>query len=145
MGIGFVYDDGGRSKYFKGSSGDCVCRSIAIATKRDYKEVYDALTSLMKAKSVAGRGERSKTTPRDGVPIQTAKTYLKSIGWEWVPTMGIGGGCKVHLKTDELPAGRLIVRVTRHVTTMIDGTVYDTHDPRRGGTRCVYGYWRAPE
>lgn len=28
----FVFDDGGRSKYFKGTGGDCVARSIAIVT-----------------------------------------------------------------------------------------------------------------
>jgi hypothetical protein len=25
---------------------------------------------------------------------------------------------------------------------VIDGVVHDTHDPRRGGTRCVYGYYQ---
>lgn len=141
----FVIDDGGRSKYFKGSSGDCVCRSIAIATRLDYKDVYDELAALMKKKPVSRKGRKPKTSPRDGVPIKTAKTYLKSIGWEWVPTMKFGEGCSVHLRPEELPSGRLIVRVTGHVTAMVDGVVYDTHDPRRGGSRCVYGYWRAPE
>lgn len=27
------------------------------------------------------------------------------------------------------------------MSAVIDGTVYDTHDPRRNGTRAVYGYW----
>lgn len=35
----FVYNDGGRSRYFKAKSvGDCVTRAIAIATRTDYKE-----------------------------------------------------------------------------------------------------------
>jgi hypothetical protein len=25
---------------------------------------------------------------------------------------------------------------------VIDGVIHDTHDCSRGGTRCVYGYWR---
>ena len=25
---------------------------------------------------------------------------------------------------------------------MIDGVIHDTYDPTRGGTRCVYGYWK---
>ena len=31
----FSYNDGGRSKYFKGEAGDCVVRAIAIATDSD--------------------------------------------------------------------------------------------------------------
>ena len=58
--------------------------------------------------------------------------------------MAIGQGCTVHLRADELPAGRLVVRLSRHVCAVVDGTVHDNHDPRRNGTRCVYGYWRFP-
>jgi hypothetical protein len=47
------------------------------------------------------------------------------------------------LKADELPAGRLIVSVSKHLVAVIDGVAHDTHDPSRGGTRCVYGYYRA--
>lgn len=40
----FVYNDGGRSEAgFKGTTGDCVCRAIAIATQRPYKEIYDLI------------------------------------------------------------------------------------------------------
>jgi len=24
---------------------------------------------------------------------------------------------------------------------VLDGVIHDTHDPSRGGRRCVYGYW----
>jgi hypothetical protein len=63
-------------------------------------------------------------------------------GFVWVPTMSIGSGCKVHLRADELPAGRLVVSVSNHYTTMIDGVINDTWNPDRGGDRCVYGYWK---
>ena len=59
--------------------------------------------------------------------------------------MAIGSGCTVHLRADELPPGRLIVGVSRHTTAVINGVVHDTHDPTRGGTRCVYGYWSPPD
>lgn len=48
----FVYNDGGRSKYFKGNAGDCVTRAIAIATGFDYKEVYDNIKDLVGHKAV---------------------------------------------------------------------------------------------
>jgi hypothetical protein len=56
--------------------------------------------------------------------------------------MSIGSGCQVHLRADELPSGRLIVSVSRHVVAVIDGIIHDNHDCSRGGTRCVYGYWK---
>lgn len=55
--------------------------------------------------------------------------------------MGVGTGCKVHLRAAELPKGRLIVRVSRHLVAVLDGMIHDTHDCSRDGTRCVYGYW----
>ena len=70
------------------------------------------------------------------------KRYMAALGFTWVPTMQIGSGCRVHLRTSDLPKGRIIVRVTRHLAAVIDGVLHDTHDCSRGGTRCVYGYWR---
>ena len=59
--------------------------------------------------------------------------------------MTMGSGCTVHMKKDELPDGDLIVSLSRHITCVKDGTIYDTYDPSRDGTRCVYGYWTAPK
>ena len=56
--------------------------------------------------------------------------------------MRIGTGCKVHLKSDELPIGRIIVRLSKHVCAVIDGVINDTYDCSREGTRCVYGYYK---
>jgi len=64
------------------------------------------------------------------------------IGWHWTPTMRIGQGCRVHVRADELPTGRLIVVVSRHLTAVIDGVIHDTADPSRKGTRCVNGVYR---
>jgi len=66
---------------------------------------------------------------------------MESTGWQWPPTMLIGQGCKVHLRAEELPAGRLVVSVSKHLVAVIDGVIQDTHDPSRNGTRCVYGYF----
>jgi hypothetical protein len=55
--------------------------------------------------------------------------------------MQIGQGCLVHLKADELPAGRIIVRLSRHVCAVVNGITQDTSDPTRDGMRCVYGYY----
>ena len=66
---------------------------------------------------------------------------MRSLGFVWTPTMGIGTGCTVHLRADELPNGRLVVAVSKHYTAVLDGVIHDIENPSRDGTRCVYGYW----
>jgi hypothetical protein len=75
---------------------------------------------------------------------RTYQSYLESLGWKWTSTMFIGSGCQVHLRASELPARPLIVKVSRHLTAVIDGVLYDTHDCSRGGRRCVYGHFSRP-
>lgn len=138
----FVYNDGGREKAgYKGDAGDCVTRSIAIALDKPYQEVYDAINEL--AKQERFRHKR-RSSARNGVFRKTKDAYLFSQGCKWTPTMFVGKGCKVHLKAEELPMGRLIVNVSRHEVTVIDHVIHDTHDPSKDGTRCVYGYWTVP-
>lgn len=138
----FVYDDGGRAEAgYKGSTGDCVCRAIAIASQRPYTEIYDLINAHAKGERI-GRRKRGKSDARTGVYKQTIAKVLKSLGFVWTPTMLVGSGCKVHLRADELPKGRLVVSVSKHSVAVIDGVIHDTHDPSRGGTRCVYGWWR---
>lgn len=131
----WIYDDGGRSAAgFTGDAGDCVTRAIAIAAELPYREVYDALSDLEQAR---GRPRSA----RNGVSKRSYAAYLAKLGFEWTPTMAIGSGCRVHLRASELPSGRIIVRLSGHISAVIDGIVRDTYDPSRDGTRCVYGYW----
>jgi hypothetical protein len=144
----FAYDDGGRrAAGFRGQARDCVTRSIAIATGRSYREVYDALNDLARGeRSPRRRGRvRPRSSAREGVYRATYERYLFALGASWVPTMRFGGGCRVHLRAGELPAGRLVVTVSRHLVAVVDGVIRDTEDPSRGGMRCVYGYYRIPE
>jgi hypothetical protein len=149
----WVRDDGGRAAAgFTGHTGDCVVRAIAIACELPYAQVYRALHEATLADRVVmaklelryGAQARRHASPRAGVNRRVYERYLREVGWAWTPTMKIGQGCTVHLRAEELPNGRLIVRVSRHMCAVIDGVIHDTHDPRRGGTRCVYGYWQHP-
>lgn len=143
MMSGIVSNDGGRAAAgFKGSPGDCVTRSIAIVTGLPYTDVYKALSDGSRNQRTT-RGAKPKVSARNGVNTKRKwfKNYMETLGFKWVPTMQVGSGCQVHLQADELPRGRLVVAVSGHYTAMIDGVIHDTHDPRRGGTRCVYGYW----
>jgi hypothetical protein len=131
-----VITDGGRSEAgFTGRAGDCVTRAIAIAAGLPYRQVYDELNEM------AG-----EPVARTGVPKWVAAHYLQHRGAAWTPTMFIGSGCRVHLRRGEVPrSGRYIMRVTKHFVAVVDGVMYDTHDPSRNGSRCVYGYWTIPE
>lgn len=140
----FELDDGGRvAAGFKGSAGDCVTRSIVIASGMPYADVYSALANGSGGERGGKRGKAKGRTARNG--IHTSRKWFKDLmeswGFKWVPTMQIGSGCKVHLRDGELPTGRLVVAVSKHYTAVIDGVIRDAFDPQRDGTRCVYGYW----
>lgn len=142
--MSFIYNDGGRALAgFKGDAGDCVTRAIAIAAQLPYQHVYDEINQISKGERVKEGKKRSNA--RAGVFRNTYQSFLEALGWKWTPTMMIGSGCKVHLRAEELPTGRLIVKCSRHLVAVIDGVIHDTHDPSRGGTRCVYGYFVKPE
>jgi hypothetical protein len=140
----FHYADGGRSAAgYRGNVGDCVVRAICNAATLDYRTVYDALNDLRRIERP--RSPHGHSHARNGVRPVIYRRYLDQLGWTWTPTMAIGQGCTVHLCAAELPLGRLIIRLSRHLTAMIDGCIFDTFDPSRGGTRCVYGYWQPPQ
>ena len=140
--MSFIQNDGGRKAAgFKGVTGDCATRAVAIATGLPYRQVYDRINVLAKLERTSKR-KTSKSNARTGVYRETLDKVLAELDWVWVPTMKVGQGCTVHLRSDELPPGRIIVRLSRHFCAVIDGVPHDTHDCSRKGTRCVYGYWR---
>jgi hypothetical protein len=135
--IGFKYNDGGRKAAgFKGSASDCVARAISIASGIPYKEVYDEINRRAKSER-----REDKSSARTGVHNRLWRKYCEDLGMTWVPTMGIGTGCTTHVRADELPNGRLILSVSKHVVACIDGVLHDTHNCSRAGKRCVYGYF----
>ena len=167
---GFIQDDGGRTAAgFKGSAGDCVARSIAIASGRPYAEIYAALADGTGSQRATTRSAKRSRSARNGINVKRKwfRDYMASLGFRWTPTLHIGSGCTVHLDAAELPPGRLVVSVSKHYTAVIDGVIRDTHDPRRDvhcvepdhgqplragqwrnsngvcsvQRRCVYGYW----
>lgn len=143
--IPFQFNDGGRAEAgYKGFTGDCVVRSIAIAAKKPYKQVYKDLFRI--AKNYKGNGKKAaqikaKASPRLGVHKEVYHSYILGLGFTWVSCMGIGTGCKVHVHPEELPEGRLILSLSRHISCFINGVLHDTYDCSREGTRCVYGYY----
>ena len=144
----FVVDDGGRAAAgFRGQAGDCVARAVAIASGRPYREVYNRLATgneLERRSPKHGKTHSGQRTAAKGIHTKRKwfDDYMTSLGFIWVPTMQIGQGCRVHLRDGELPMGRLVVSVSKHMVAVIDGVLHDTSDCSRDGRRCVYGYYR---
>lgn len=140
----YQFDDGGRADAgFKGRTGDCVVRAVTIAANLPYREVYDEISRMQRAQRISKGTLKGSRSVRNGTYTKRKwfKDYMASLGFVFVPTMAIGEGCKVHLRSEELPAGRIIVSLSRHYAAVIDGVIHDTHDCSRDGERCVYGYW----
>ena len=146
--LDFCLNDGGREAAgFKGGAGDCVVRAIAIATQLPYMQVYEDLRMAntvyadQRNDKLARRLNAKGSSPRNGNHRNVFHDYILGHGFDWVPTMKVGGGCQIHLRATELPSGTLIVKVSKHLSAVIDGVIQDTHNPSRGGSRCVYGYY----
>lgn len=137
----WVFNDGGRKAAgYSGNTGDCVVRAIAIAAERPYQEIYDAINQAAQGER-RGRRKSGISNARTGVYKPCYKKLLADLGWKWTPTMQIGSGCTTHLCADELPKGRLIVSVSRHLVAVVDGVIHDLSNCSRQETRCVYGYF----
>jgi len=144
----FRYNDGGRlAAGYKGKTGDCVARAIAIATGLSYQDTYTRLSLGNQNQRITKRTRKSiagKKTAAKGIYTKRKwfRNLMNELGFEWIACMKIGSGCKVHLNSEELPKGKLIVAVSKHYTCVIDGVLQDTYDCSRNGKRCVYGYWK---
>jgi hypothetical protein len=139
--IPWLYDDGGRGDAgYRGLTGDCATRAVAIVSGMSYQDVYDMINEY--AKQERPRASR-RSNARLGVHAALMHRMLvRDLGWTWTPAMAIGSGTKVHVRRDELPGGRLIVRCSKHYAAVIDGVLHDIYDSSRDGKRAVYGYWQ---
>lgn len=122
--------DGGRAAAgFKGRARDCAARAIAIAVQIPYADAYQLVNQAAAGERSSAKRRGRKSSARTGVFGPTMRKVMAGLGWTWVPTMTIGSGCTVHLVASELPAGRIIVALSRHYCAVIDGVVHDTYDP----------------
>lgn len=132
----YIYNDGGRSKYYRAKHvGDCVCRSIAIASGKDYKEIYTAISKLTGKSARGGQNTRSAKFKR----------FMAGLGFTWTACAKPGVPGATHLAVGELPNGRLVCSAAGHYVAVINGVVNDTWDSRWNSfqePRRIYGYWK---
>ena len=130
----FLWNDGGRAASgYVGLTGDCVARSIAIATGAAYRDVYQQL------------GDSANKTPRNGVCLDVAADYLRDAGWQRESQV------QTPFQKSFLPKGVVIVhlqardRRASHLCTVIDHVVHDTWNPADDEDYLVIDRWTTSE
>lgn len=130
------HDGGRRDAGFKGASGDCVTRAIAIALDLPYRKTYNELGAL--SSEMTGGLESSV---RDGCPTAVHHCYLTHQQWTLTLLKD------AYFRTNDIPmTGRIIVASARHLVAVINGTVLDSWDSRmsnrtKNGRAKVFGYY----
>lgn len=126
----YQYSDGGRAEAgYKGKTGDCVTRAIAIATGKPYKEIYKLLS------------ERNKiafgvSSARNGVHKIVYESVLKELGFLWhkAPVFA-----ERKARSYDMPKDKIVIaRMAHHLCAVVNGVAHDSFDSTN---KMVYGYW----
>ncbi|CAA6807645.1 MAG: Unknown protein [uncultured Sulfurovum sp.] len=116
----FNYNDGGRSKYFKGHAGDCVVRALTILLNEDYKAIYNFSHN------------RIGHTPRNGLEKVQDIYLAKGLVYEEI------SGCADDYYLDEVSFD-FIVQYRDHVHAVIKNVINDTH--QKSDFYQAEGFW----
>jgi len=134
----FKFNDGGRAAAgYRSKGGDCVCRSIAIATGLPYQQVYNRLAEG-NAKQRKSIHHTPSCTVMDGISTRAAwfKRYMKELGFVWYTAPSF------ILEDGKVPRGKIICSLREHVVAIIYGVMNDDKIHTTKGWRRVYGYWK---
>ena len=124
----WAYHDGGRKEAgYLEEGGDCVIRSIAIATGTDYGSIWNQIESI------------SDKSPDLGVQQKIVRTYFEERGWGILDT----AGQSVCSFVRDSQSQTLVVDAhfcgNGHLTAIKDGKVWDTWNPL--GWRVLRAYY----
>ncbi|MDE2802240.1 MAG: hypothetical protein OXK21_05110 [Chloroflexota bacterium] len=135
--IGYRYDDGGRAAAgYRGKTGDCVVRAIAICADDDYRAVYLTMAEHMKSNGYAASGNAYATRERNRkAPRRRGQLTARRVQDRVLEAYGF---TKVRLPRGERPSyteahrryGDCIVGTTKHLAAIVDGALRDTFDGR---------------
>ena len=152
--IGYVENDGGRKDAgFKGKTGDCVVRAIAIVIATDntdgnhnhlgevYQDVYRTMAQEMDKHGFVSTGNGYQQKPKTGAKGAKARTLkrpgekalkiqqdvLQKFGFRKAP---LGSGSRPTYSEAFERYGPCIVSTTRHMAAIVDGALHDLFDGR---------------
>jgi hypothetical protein len=125
----FKYNDGGRvDAGYKGKTGDCGARALAIATGGDYKWAYKLIADTNKDFGYA-------KSARNGVHKTVYAHVLEKLGFRWQSAPKFEGRKAL---CSDMPKGTVIARQAHHFVAVVDGIPQDTWDSSH---KMVYGFW----
>lgn len=139
--VAYIFNDGGRAEAgFKGKTGDCVTRAVAIATGKPYKEVYEFLAENNAKQRITKRSPKTSAgvkTARNGINTKRKwfKDWMVGQGYKWVAVASIG---TTGILPRDVKHKHCIAKQRRHYVAILDGVVHDTWN---SSERLVYGYW----
>lgn len=115
-------------KDLKDKYGDCVIRALTKALNMEWLQVFDEMQPI----------SREMQVPFNCRPCY--EKYMESKGLKYTGISNKKGTKRPTVETfaKEHKAGTYILRVSRHLVTVVDGIYYDTWD---SGGKSLYGYW----
>ena len=128
--IDYHYDDGGREAAgYRGRTGDCVVRAIAICTGEDYRAVYLTMAEHMKRNGYATR-ERNRKAPRRKGQIAALRVQDRVLEVYGFRKVRLPAGARPTFTEAHRRYGDCVVGTTKHVAAIVDGVLRDTFDGR---------------
>lgn len=125
---GWIRSDAGRAESRRPrQKNDCTVRALALSRGMPYDEAYDRL-------KLAGRGCGERFDLGRWLDDQDWATKIPFPAVKGQPRMNPVEFCRLY------PVGTFVLRVSKHVFTVIDGVVIDDMPVR--GDRCVYTAWK---
>ena len=135
--IDYRYDDGGReSAGYRGRTGDCVVRAIAICTGEDYRAVYLTMAEHMKRNGYAASGnayatrQRNRKAPRRKGQIAARRVQDRVLEVYGFRKVRLPAGARPTFTEAQHQFGDCVVGTTKHVAAIVDGALRDTFDGR---------------
>lgn len=141
--IGYEYDDGGRKENgFKGDTGDCVPRAIAILLRATgygtalacYRDAYNCMAQAMKDNGYAASGNAyatrtRKTAKKSGQKSSRDVQRVVIEGFGFVNVKLPAGARPTYTEAFER-YGNCIVSTRKHMAAVVDGNLRDLFDGR---------------
>lgn len=108
--------------------GDCVVRALMKANGKSWAETYSDLCAI---------GLEMYAMPNDKAVYEK---YLEQNGWkkQKMPRFEDNSRYTVSEFSEENPKGTFVITVANHITTVVDGILYDTWDC---GHKSICNYW----
>lgn len=156
----YTFNDGGRAEAgYVGDTGDCVVRAIAIAEQRDYEQVRRELMEYNRKYASTSRSRIAKKIQKRGATTRRGNwdvVYRKMLadhGWVRHSKIRVGDPARCYMVKSDIPPGRVILKVRKHVVACVDHVINDTFDCRESNVwvdgvptddkkpKCVTSFW----